>query len=239
MNISKVCRTATVAALLALPGCYDNVGTHFDDTGTTTLPDGGAVVNLGPWETPSLAAVAPATATDPCPETLVLVDAHTWMGRAASVHAAGCIHASPATVWQAIQDPETAHDPSSTNAFSVVRPAMPSECDGAYQTQINAGPSGFTVDFRLCWRHLVAMGTDAAPLMTETRWQKVWGSTAIRTLEGSLVSQPHPGSPDITDVFYQYHLDAASLGPSNTETIHGYLGVIYQRLVMRSHGTAL
>lgn len=229
-----------VAASAALSGCYDNVGTQFGDTGTTTLPDGGAVANLAPWESPNVASLPAATASDPCPEMLNEVEVHTYMGgHIADVHAAGCIHASPAVVWQAIQDPETAHDPGSTNSFSVIRPSMPSECDGPYQTQINAGPSGFTVDFRLCWRHLVAMGTDDAPLMTETRWQKVWGSTAIRTLEGSLVSQPHPGSPDITEVYYQYHLDSLSLGPSNYETINGYVNTIYARLVQRSHGMTL
>jgi len=228
-------------ALCVLPGCYDNVPTSFTDTGTTMLPDGGLAANLAPWESPSLAMVPAATATDPCPEMIVLVDAPTWMGHSASVHAAGCIHAAPAMVWQAIQDPETAHDPTSTNSFSVIRPVNPSECaNGNYQTQINAGPSGFTIDFRLCWRHGLISGTDMAPTLTETRWQKVWGSTAIRNLEGSLVSNPHPGSETtITEVYYQYHLDAASLGPSNTQTIHDYLNQIFSRLVMRSHGTML
>lgn len=227
--------------LAALPGCYDNVGTHFDDTGTTVLPDGGAAVNLAPWEMPNVASVPAPTATDVCPEMLNEVEVHTWMGgHVADVHAAGCIHASPAMVWQAIQDPETAHDPGSTNSFAVVMPPMPTECDGPYQTQLNAGPAGFTIDFRLCWRHALVDGTDAAPMLTQSRWQKVWGSAAIRTLEGSLVSMPHPSDPaNVTQVFYQYHLDSASLGPSNYETINDYLNVIYARLVQRSHGMTL
>lgn len=229
---------ATCTSLVA--GCYDNVQTQFPDTGTMMLPDGGETASLAPWETPNLAALPAATATDPCPEVLVLADAPTWMTRVADVHGAGCIHASPADVWAAIQDPETAHDPTSTNTFAVVRPSMPTECDGPYQTQINAGPAGFTIDFRLCWRHGLVTGTDAAPLLTQSRWQKVWGSTAIRTLEGSIVSMPHPGNEDtITEVYYQYHLDSASLGPTNTETIHDYLNVIFPRLVMRAHGTTL
>lgn len=231
-----------LAALgLCLSGCYDNVGTTFDDSGTTLLPDGGATANLAPWEMPNVASLPAATATDECPEMLNEIEVHTWLGgHVADVHAAGCIHASPSAVWAAIQDPETAHDPGSTNSFSVIRPSMPSECAGPYQTQLNAGPSGFTIDFRLCWRHVISSGTDEAPTMTESRWQKVWGSAAIRTLEGSLVSQPHPSSPDtITEVYYQYHLDSASLGPTNYETINGYLNVIFQRLVTRSHGTAL
>ena len=49
--------------------------------------------------------MTPATASDPCPEMLNEVEVHTYMGgHIADVHAAGCIHASPAVVWQAIQD---------------------------------------------------------------------------------------------------------------------------------------
>ncbi len=239
MRARSILGLALACGALA-PGCYDNVGTRFDDTGTTILPDGGAAVNLAPWEMPNVASLPAATATDPCPEMLHEVEVHTWMGgRVAAVHAAGCIHATPAAVWEAIQDPETAHDPSSTNSFAVIRPAMTSECDGPYQTQLNAGPAGFTIDFRLCWRHAIIEGSETDPMLTHTRWQKVWGSNAIRTLEGSLVSQPHPGSPDITEVYYQYHLDSASLGPSNYETINTYLNMIYARLVTRSHGTML
>jgi hypothetical protein len=231
-----------VVALAGLPGCYDNVGTRADDI-VSVLPDGGTTASLAPWEIPNQAMVPAATATDPCPEgTLNQVDITTWGGgHIADVHAAGCIHASPAMVWVAIQDPETAHDPGSTNSFAVLRPPPnPAECAGPYETMINAGPSGFTVDFRLCWRHGVAMGTDAMPTLTQSRWQKVWGSAAIRTLEGSLVSQPHPGSETtITEVYYQYHLDSASLGPTNFQTIHDYLNVIFMRLTTRAHGTTL
>lgn len=228
MHRTRPLALGSLLALALVPGCYDNVATDF--------PAG-----FEPWEDPNVAPLPAATATDVCPEMLNEVEVHTWMnGRVAAVHAAGCIHASPAAVWAAIQDPETAHDPGSTNSFAVIDPPMASECDGAYQTQINAGPAGFTVDFRLCWRQLVVSGTEDMPTLTATRWQKVWGSSAIRTLEGSLVSQPHPMDPDnVTEVFYQYHLDSASLGPSNYETINDYVNVIYGRLVQRSHGMTL
>jgi hypothetical protein len=248
-----------VLLLASVPGCYDNIGTGFEDTGVLhfpdgapatypdgapiTYPDGALIPDLSPWEIPNQAMLPAATATDPCPENMLnQVEIHTWAGgHIADVHAAGCIHAPPAMVWIAIQDPETAHDPGSTNSFGVVRPpTSPTECEGPYETMINAGPAGFTVDFRLCWLHGLIAGTDAMPMLTETRWQKVWGSAAIRTLEGSLVSQPHPGSETtITEVYYQYHLDSASLGPSNFQTIHDYLGVIFSRLTMRAHGTML
>ena len=244
-------------ALGVVPGCYDNVSMNFADTGPLTYPDGaiittgdgsvptypdGAIIpNLAPWETPNMAMLPAATATDACPEMLTEVEIHSWMGgMVADVHAAGCIHASPAMVWTAIQDPETGHDPGSTNTFAVIRPPTnTAECPGPYETMINAG-SPFSVDFRLCWRHAVITGTDASPTLTQSRWQKVWGTSAINVLEGSLVSQPHASDPaNITEVFYQYHLKAASTGPTNYETINSYLHAIFSRLVTRSHGTTL
>jgi hypothetical protein len=228
---------AAVLALGAVAGCYDNVGTSFDDTGVQHYPDGAVVADLSPFETPNLASLPAATATDPCPEMLNLVQAPDYMG-ASNVHGAACVHAPLAMVWTAIQDPEVAHDPTSTNSFMVIRPPMTSECDGVYESQLNAG-NPFSVDFRLCWRLGVAMGTDAAPLLVRARWQKVWGTSAISRLEGSVVAMPLEGHPDISAVFYQYHLHAATTGPTNVETITAYLNQIYSRLVMRSHGTML
>jgi hypothetical protein len=230
-----------LALTLGVAGCYDNVPMTFEDTGLVTYPDGGMGPSFAPWETPNQASLPAAVGSDECPETLTQVEVHDYMGgHVADVHAAACIHASPADVWIAIQDPETAHDPTSTNSFSVINPPMASECIGDYQTQINAGTAPFTVDFRLCWRHGLITGTDAAPLLTQSRWQKVWGTTAIRTLEGSLVMQPHPADPEhVTEVYYQYHLDSVTVSGTPYDTIHAYLTQIYSRLVTRSHGTML
>jgi hypothetical protein len=215
-------------ALGGIAGCYDNVHTDF--------PPG-----TEPFQDPNQAAVPAATATDVCPEMLNEVEVHDYgVAHVSVVHAAGCIHAPPAMVWAQIQNFETSRAPADSNSLALVDPPMASECDGAYETQVNAGPSGFTVDFRLCWRHTLVHGTDDAPTLTATRWQKVWGSSAIRTLEGSLVSMPHPMDPDnVTEVFYQYHLDSASLGESNQETINRYVTTIYGRLVRASHGEVL
>lgn len=232
--------TLTSAVLLGLvSGCYDNVGTSFEDTGVQHYADGAVAADLSPFETPNLAALPAATETDPCPEMLVKVQGPDYM-TATSVHAAACVHADLATVWEAIQDPEVAHDPTSTNSFAIVQPPNAGECDGVYESQLNAGSSPFTVDFRLCWRLGVAEGTATDPVLVRARWQKVWGTSAIQRLEGSVEArQLDEAHPDITAVFYQYHLKSASVGPSNLETINAYLDVIYGRLVMRSHGTAL
>ncbi len=219
----------SAACAVLAPGCYENVVSPF--------PPG-----TEPFEAVNVASLPEPTATDECPEALHEVDVHTWMnGHVAAVHASGCVHAAPAAVWEAIQDPEVSHDPPNVNAWWVIEPPTDAECtDGVYETAINAGPAGFTVEFRQCWRHTLVMGTGEAPMLTATRWQKVWGTTAVRTMEGSLVSQPHPADPEnVTEVYMQYHLDAASLGPTNYETIEGYLNLVFSRLVTRAHGSTL
>ncbi|MFO0685608.1 MAG: hypothetical protein U0234_26340 [Sandaracinus sp.] len=237
----KRTRIALTSAVLfgVVPGCYDNVGTTFEDTGIVRYPDGSLAADLSPFETPNLATLPPATATDPCPEMLVKVQGPDF-ATATSVHAAACVHADLASVWEAIQDPEVAHDAGSTTAFSVIQPPMPSECDGVYESQLQAMQLGVTIDFRLCWRLGVAAGTAEDPTLVRARWQKVWGSAAIMRLEGSVEARAlDDAHPDITAVFYQYHLKSASIGPSNLETINNYLDLIYSRLVTRSHGTQL
>ncbi len=72
--------------------------------------------------------------------------------------------------------------------------------------------------------------------MTATRWQKVWGTSVLRTLEGSLVARPHPDDPEITELEYQYHLDGVMGSP---ERIESYLSVIYGRLRDDAHGIQL
>lgn len=211
-------------------GCYGNDSSSF--------PPG-----LEPWEQ-NTAPMPMATADDPCPEVLSFGDDFTFNGthpdgrtyRANAVHAVGCIHQPMEVVWEAIQDPQVGKDHTTVNTFMVIDPPMAEECDGLYQSQINAGPSPFTVDFRLCWRMDVAEGTDDAPTLTATRWQKVWGSSALSVMEGSLVAHPLDADPSITVVEYQYHLNAVS---ASHETIRNYLSVIYGRLTDRAHDRPL
>jgi hypothetical protein len=219
---SRVWNAVLLSAVLA--GC---AGTRVD-----VFPPG-----VEPWET-NLATLPSATAESPCPETITFVRTRfaTPDGMVDSVHARACIHAPMADVWQAVQDPEVARDHTSVNSYAVINPPMPAECDGDYQTQINAGPGAFAFDFRLCWRHSVAEGLEDAPTLTATRWQKVWGSANVTLMEGSLVTRPLEGHPEITVVEYQYHLDALT---ANHGTIESFLNVIYGRLVDRVHGRTL
>lgn len=228
--MKSVVRAAIAAGLAGLAGCYGIEASAF--------PPG-----LEPWELNTAPLPAP-TADDPCPEQLSFGENFSFSGtrpdgrsyRANAVHAAGCIQQPMAVVWEAMQDPLVGKDHTTVNSFLVIEPPMPEECDGLYQSQINAGPSPFTVDFRLCWRMGVAEGTEDAPTLVATRWQKVWGSSALSVMEGSLVARPFEGDPSVTVVQYQYHLNAVS---SSHDTIRSYLSVIYGRLVDRAYGRAL
>jgi hypothetical protein len=222
-------RAPTVASLAlacgmaaAVSGCFDNVETPF--------PSG-----LEPWEDPNLAPEPEPTADDPCPETITFARAPSW-GRATSVHARACIHAPPSGVWGSIRNPQTGRDPLSTQPPFIVLPApIPEECDGLYETQLHVDDV-VDVDFRVCWRHAVVEGTVDAPLLTASRWQKVWGTAVLTTLEGSLVARPHEADPNITTLEYQYHLDAVFDEP---DRIEAYLTSIYGRLRDDAHGIPL
>jgi hypothetical protein len=178
---------------------------------------------------------------------LVHVESHDFSpdGRTtiASVHASSCIHAPIEDVWEAMQDPQTGRDPT-VNSWNVVDGIVDSACsegpDGGFQTALNVMQFGASIDFRLCWRYALAAGTEESPDRVVVRWQKVWGTSAISTLEGTLVAERFEGDPDgMTRIDYQYHLKAASVGPSNFETINTYLDTIYPRLLRRSHGEIL
>lgn len=208
-------------ASATVSGCFDTVATPF--------PPG-----LEPLEPTNLAALPAPVEGDPCPEVLVLARAPE-VGRATSVHARGCVHAPLEVVWRSIQNPQTGRDPSSTDPPFMVLEASPDECDGRYLTQLHVDDI-VDVDFRLCWRHEVVGGTDDAPLLTATRWQKVWGTTIITSLEGSLLAHPHPDDPSITVLEYQYHFDALIDDP---ERMEAYLLAIYARLRDDAHGIPL
>jgi hypothetical protein len=213
-----------IAVLFALasatPGCFDNVSTLF--------PPG-----LEPFE-PNLAPDIAPVDGDPCPETITFARPPDWH-RALNVHARACIHAARTAVWTAIRNPQTGRDPGSSSPPFMVLTPIAGECDGVYETQVHVDDI-VDVDFRNCWRHEVIEGTDEAPLLTATRWQKVWGTAIITSLEGSLVSRPHPDDPTITELEYEYHLDA-TLG--SHERIESYLTAIYGRMRDDAHGVPL
>jgi hypothetical protein len=211
-----------LVVLATTPGCFDDVSTAF--------PPG-----LEPWEPVNLAPEPMQAPGDPCPETITFAQSANW-GNAIAVHARACIHAPMDVVWRAIRNPQTGRDPTSSNPpFTVLPMPIASECDGLYEVQVHV-QDVIAVDFRNCWRHALVHGTDAAPTLTTTRWQKVWGTSVIRVLEGSLVAHPNAIDPTITELEYQYHLDAVM---GSAQRIESYLGVIYSRTRDDAHGIML
>lgn len=222
MTLRSSGTVALAASVVVVSGCFDTTSTSF--------PSG-----LEPWESPNAAPLPAPIEGDVCPEQINLAR-NPDFGGSTNVHARACIHAPLADVWRAIQNPQTGRDPTSTHPpFMVLPEPIAEECDGLYQTQVHVDDF-VDVDFRLCWRHEVVEGTDDAPLLTATRWQKVWGTTIITTLEGSLIARPHPDDPSITTLEYQYHLDALIDDPQRIES---YLTVIYMRLRDDTHGVPL
>lgn len=213
-------RCAALTCVALVTGCFDNTASVF--------PAG-----LEPWE-PNAAPPPSTTAGDVCPETITFARLPDW-GHATSVHARACIHAPPGAVWRAIQNPQTLRDPTSSDPPFMVLSPIPDECDGAYETQVHVHDI-IDVDFRLCFRHALIDGTDDAPLLTTTRWQKVWGTTVITSLEGSLVSRPHPDDATITELELQYHFDALIDDPERMES---YLSSVFTRLRDDAHGVPL
>jgi len=211
---------AILGALVLLPACQENVVTEF--------PDG-----FEPWEEHA-APLPDAVGADACPETLVFVRNPRYEG-AWNVHGTACIHQPIATVFASVQEATTSRDPTTTTTFEAL-PVMPEECDGDYQTSVHVDDI-VDVDFRTCWRHAVVTEDELGGLsVTATRWQKVWGSSFISVMEGSIVLTPLESDPNITVVRYQYHLEALS---SSNATVESFLTVIYERLRDHANGVAL
>ena len=155
--------------------------------------------------------------------------------RVLSVHARAYVQAPIATVFAAVRDPQVGRDPVDSQGFRVEAYDTEPTYAWSYRTFVHV-QNVITLDWNVAWRHGVVSGTAAAPTLTATRWQKIAGTTAIPTLEGSLVLQPVAGHPEVTEVQYQYHLDAPL---SSYNSLEIYLDAVYARLLARSHARAL
>jgi hypothetical protein len=223
-------RFATRAGMLALSmgllGCFGNSATMF--------PAG-----LEPWEPMNMATPPAAQPGDPYPEQITFYRT-SWrdpatMRSVPSVHARAFIRAPLAAVWPAIHDPQTGRDPVSSHGFRVVEWATEPMYAFSYKTYVLVH-NVIELEWNVNWRHGVVEGTLDAPRVVSARWQKTWGSDAIRALEGSLVARVAPNDPNVTALEYQYHLDSVASGH---DTIEGYLRVIYGRTRDRAHGVPL
>ena len=221
-RIAMAC--AALVGLGALPGCYGNEPTAF--------PPG-----IEPWEE-NLAPMPEADDESPCAETLTFH--RTLWERVRAVHARACIHQPPEVVWRALRNPQTGRDPVSTHGWRVLEWDVAREDDPApdysYETWTFVDDI-IDLEFEQIWRHHLVEGTEEAPELTATRWQKTFGTTAISVMEGSIVTRPFVDDPSITLVEYQYHLDAVAR--DDHRTIEGFIHVIYGRLRLAAHGETL
>jgi hypothetical protein len=201
---------------------------------TTMFPAG-----LQPWEMTNQAPAPTPVGTDMFPESITFVDLMwmdpTTMVNTNSVHARAFVHMPITAVWVAARDPQTGRDPTQSQGFSVLAWADDPTYEWSYRTHVIVN-NLVTLEWDVEWRHGVVSGTDAAPTVTATRWQKTNGDSRIQVIEGSLVLRTVDGQPNVTAVEYQYHLAAPF---SDHNTIHDYLTVIYGRLRDRAHGTPL
>lgn len=224
-RVGVAMRVLLALGAVSAGGCFGS--------GTTTFPPG-----TEPWEM-NRATLPPAQAGNAYPEQLVYAET-TWNvpgGRRGvlSVHARGYVQAPLATVFAAVRDPQVGRDARDSDGFRVLGYDSEPMYRWSYQTYVHV-TQVVVLEWNLNWRHAVVSGTEQNPTATASRWQKTSGTNAIPTLEGSVVLLPVEGHPEVTEVQYQYHLDAPF---PNYNALEIYLDAVYQRLLDRSHGRAL
>jgi len=166
-------------------GCQDDV--------TTMFPAG-----LEPLEDNA----APEPPGGPSSEELMLVSSdgeHKW------VHGRGFIQVAPALVWAASKDPErVAADCDTTRhmATTGVEPAYEYGFQMHYEVD-----DVLDVAWDELWRYGTIEGVVEAPTFAIIRYQKVFGSDFITTLEGSAIILA-TDVPDRTELEFVEHLTA-------------------------------
>ncbi|MGE0787424.1 MAG: hypothetical protein AB7S26_17255 [Sandaracinaceae bacterium] len=221
-----------VASMALLTGCFEDISTPFPDAGA----DGGAgdggpcPAQLAAWEE-NTAEYPAADGTDEFPETINYVETR-WLRGARGMHARAYVHADITTTFEAVRNPMAGADRRESTTFTFEEDVEPS-VRWSHQSHLSV-PDIVTVDFDLRWLSDVCQGTVEAPVLTSTRWQKVFGSSAISLLEGNI--QCVPITADVTGLEIQYHLD--SLG-ADDNTIRNYLQGYYDSIVALAHGDPL
>lgn len=164
-------------------GCQDNI--------TTVFPPG-----LEPLEDNK--APSPADGS----ETLVMIEGG---GDLKWVHGRAYILAPPAAVWAATQDPEPVVAACATTSHSVM---VGVEAQYEYGFMVHYSVDNIvTVEWDEAWRYGTITGTPDAPELAVIRYQKVFGSEYISTLEGSIILYA-TADPAVTEVAYIERLDA-------------------------------
>lgn len=166
-------------------GCQDNVSTEFPE-GLEPLEENGT----------------PAPPGGPSSEELVLVSSD---GEHKRVHGRGFIQASPAAVWAASKDPErVAADCDTTRHMATV--GVEPEYEYGFQMHYEVDDI-LNVAWDELWRYGTIEGVASAPTFAIIRYQKVFGSDFITTLEGSAIFLA-TDVPERTELEFVEHLTA-------------------------------
>ena len=163
-------------------------------------------VGFQPLEAVSPSAAWPAaTATDPYPQALGSIVAVPEAGHYAS-HARGYLHAPLSKVYAALHDPAASYIHNQNGGTALAAPDdlgvedFPVSFRVHYRNDTSVGPTTVVTKFDVTYRAGPLEGTDAAPVVVGERYQKTWGTTYIRVMEGSLLATAVPGAPDVTSV---------------------------------------
>jgi hypothetical protein len=205
-----VVRPVALVSCLVLAGCWGNVATEYppglEPLEDNTAPDPGGLDQL---------SILPGN-----------------MNGYAYAHGRGWVSAPAAAVWLAIQDPEVVVSwRHTTSHMATVTP------DPAYELRFTMHyfvDEIVNVEWDEDWRYGTITGMPGTPELAMTRYQKVFGTTFIDLIEGSI--QVIAKDPSTTEVQFVEHVDAAQGGTSDiTDTFTDRFAAI----VARVHGQPL
>lgn len=212
--VSRILFATVLTAIVA--GCFGNEPTAF--------PPG-----LEPLEEVTVSPPAPVDGDD-YPEALELAKGE--MGQYDWVQARGYVGAPIEVVYAAIRMPDVVVDHRAVARWSV---ELDTEPDYAHSFQMHNEVDDFiTVEFDIAWRFGAVEGTEDAPDVVAATWQKVYGTTFIDILRGSLLL--HRVTDDVTEIEVVEHVRAASRG---TDPIEAYVRDLFANTVEVSHGRPL
>lgn len=209
MSVRTVLAIAVGAALC---GCQDDIVTEF--------PDG-----LEPLEDNRVPAI---TGANPVEQLTVMrgEDGYKW------VHARGVLLAPPSVIWPLTKDAERLASVCNTDRHSIQVGTEPQyEYGFAIHYEVD---EVVTVAWDEVWRYGTITGTPVDPARAMIRYQKVFGSDFITTLEGSIqiLARTDPGQTEIELI---EHLDAFG---GSADQMEGSMRYRFGLFASAAHGTA-
>jgi hypothetical protein len=202
----------TLVVLVLVPACWGNVATEYppglEPLEDNTAPEPGAV------------------------DTLVYVSAHSDEFGYDWAHGRGWVAAPMQVVWTALQDSEVIVSWRRTSSH-----LMTPTPDPAYDLRFTMHyyvDDIINVEWDEDWRYGVVDGSPEEPALAMVRYQKVFGTTFIDLIEGSI--QIYPKDAQTTEIEFVEHVDATMAG---TREIEISMEDRFASIVARSHGQPL